>query len=51
MERISPAGRRKSIALVYPIPKSLLTDKHWEQAQKLDYAIVLRNYKEKLLIR
>ncbi len=44
-------GEEKSIALVYPIPKSLLTDKHWEQAQKLDYAIVLRNYKEKLLIR
>lgn len=44
-------GEEKNIALVYPIPKSLLTEKHWNEAEKLNYAIVLRNYKEKILIR
>lgn len=44
-------GEEKTITLVYPIPKSLLTEKHWNEAEKLEYAIVLRNYKEKILIR
>lgn len=47
---LQPKEERK-IKLVYPIPKSLLTEKHWEQAKELDYAVVLRNYKEKILIR
>lgn len=41
----------KVIKLVYPIPKSLLTKKHWENAKELDYAVVLRNYREKIVIR
>lgn len=41
----------KVIKLVYPIPKSLLTKKHWEKAKELDYAVVLRNYREKIMIR
>jgi len=41
----------KKIKLVYPVPKSLLTKEHWEQAEELDYAVVLRNYREKILIR
>ena len=44
-------GEERVIKLVYPIPKSLLTKEHWEQARELPYGIVLRNYREKLVIR
>ena len=44
-------GAEKSVRLVYPIPKSLLSEKHWENAKKLEYSIVLKTYREKIVIK
>lgn len=44
-------GEEREILLAYPIPKTLMTEKHWKQAKELPYQIVLRNYPEKIVIR
>lgn len=41
----------KEVFMVFPVSKSLMTEKHWEEAESYPYQIVLRNYRKKIVIQ